>query len=535
MCSGVQMLTSQGCCCKGTLNVSLSASWITDLLLGKSLKSSLSQNSHLRQWVHGICLVINWAPAVVWHSVNWVMVTAPESLPSTLQTKIQQGWEDNEEAWAGAGFPDLALHFGLEVCLKGRGATANTTGHCCAVKGRFWGSFSREAKTDEVPSMSSLSKEICGPLGLGAAVCCKGLLCTVLFQDFPVWRKVTVWLTSTILNPWGSIAWWQGRNKTTTDTWGTSQSLTAALWSWLCKSGSDLGKALLQGTDVATVSVTLGQVAGAHPALIRLTLVLVTHEGHRKKPRERRCTDGLLRWRRVWREQELWIVLKEATARWGSVKSFHRWIVTLLGGVSRLTGSHRTQLPFFFSIRSKAGLRVYGCFFLTYSQGFQTNPNFLFLPFHRQLFLLILLQESNVSGNGWWGWLVSAWTLLSVSQTYTEWTVKIPAKPARKLWKSRDPLIYTRYKPYYCPRALSAVLHEHSALILPLLGRRLCLYKKIPCKEMQNSFNIVLALKTTRKNQGLYSRITPCSQPWSHFCAMDRYMHVSPYPVAGLF
>lgn len=106
MCSGVQMLTSQGCCCRGTLNVSLSASWIADLLLGKSPKSSLSQNSHLRQWVHGICLVINWAPAVVWHSVNWVMVTAPESLPSTLETKIQQGWEDNEAAWAGAGFPD---------------------------------------------------------------------------------------------------------------------------------------------------------------------------------------------------------------------------------------------------------------------------------------------------------------------------------------------------------------------------------------------------------------------------------------------
>lgn len=160
----------------------------------------------------------------------------------------------------------------------------------------------------------------------------------------------------------------------------------------LQSSGSDLGKALLQGTDVATMSVTLGQVAGAHPALTRLTLVLVTREGHRKKPRETRCTDGLLRWRRVWREQ-LWIVPKEATARWGSVKSFHRLSVTLLGGVSRLTGSHRTQLPFFFSIRSKAGLRVDGCFFLTYSQGFQTNPNILFLPFHRQLSLLILFAR----------------------------------------------------------------------------------------------------------------------------------------------
>lgn len=205
MCSGVQMLTSQGCCCKGTLNVSLSASWITDLLLGKSPKSSLSQNSHLRQQTHGSCLVINQAPAVVWHSVNWVMVTAPESLPSTLETKTQQGWEDNEAAWAGAGLPDLALHFGLKVFLKGRGTTANTTGHCCAVKGRlqcelllarsFIVLFSREAKTDKVLSMSALSKEICGPLGLGPAVCWKGLLCTVLFQDFPVWRKVTVWLS----------------------------------------------------------------------------------------------------------------------------------------------------------------------------------------------------------------------------------------------------------------------------------------------------------------------------------------------------
>lgn len=138
MCSGVQMLTSQGWCCKGTLNVSLSASWITDLLLGKSPKSSLSQNSHLRQWAHGSCLIINWAPAVVWHSVNWVMVTAPESLPSTPETKTQQGWEDNEAAWAGAGLPDLALHFGLKMFLKGRGSTANTTGHYCAVKGRFW-------------------------------------------------------------------------------------------------------------------------------------------------------------------------------------------------------------------------------------------------------------------------------------------------------------------------------------------------------------------------------------------------------------
>lgn len=201
MCSGVQMLTSQGCCCKGTLNVSLSASWITDLLLGKSPKSSLSQNSHLRQWAHGSCLVINWAPAVVWHSVNGVMVTAPESLPSTLETKTQQGWEDNEAAWAGAGLSELALHFGLKVFVKGRGATASTTGHCCAVRGRFqcelWLTcsftvlFSREAKTDEVPSMSSLSKEICVPLRLGAAVCWKGLLCTVLFQDFPVWGKVT--------------------------------------------------------------------------------------------------------------------------------------------------------------------------------------------------------------------------------------------------------------------------------------------------------------------------------------------------------
>lgn len=40
-------------------------------------------------------------------------------------------------------------------------------------------------------------------------------------------------------------------------------------------------------------------------------MVLVTHEGQGEKPRERGCTDDLLRWRRVWREQELWIVPKE--------------------------------------------------------------------------------------------------------------------------------------------------------------------------------------------------------------------------------
>lgn len=47
-------------------------------------------------------------------------------------------------------------------------------------------------------------------------------------------------------------------------------------------------------------------------------MVLVTHEGQGEKPRERRGTDGLVRWKGVWREQELWFVPKEATARWGS-------------------------------------------------------------------------------------------------------------------------------------------------------------------------------------------------------------------------
>lgn len=130
---------------------------------------------------------------------------------------------------------------------------------------------------------------------------------------------------------------------------------------------------------MATMSVTLGQVAGAHPALTRLTLVLVTREGHRKKPRETRCTDGLLRWRRVWREQELWIVPKEATARWGSVKSFHRLSVTLLGGVSRLTGSHRTQLPFFFFYQEQGRSKSGWMFLPDIFPGISDKPKF-FVP-----------------------------------------------------------------------------------------------------------------------------------------------------------
>lgn len=63
-----------------------------------------------------------------------------------------------------------------------------------------------------------------------------------------------------------------------------------------------------------------GLSAGAHPALIEPhSVVLVTHEDQGEKPRERRGTDGLVRWKGVWREQELWFVPKEATARWGSV------------------------------------------------------------------------------------------------------------------------------------------------------------------------------------------------------------------------
>lgn len=68
----------------------------------------------------------------------------------------------------------------------------------------------------------------------------------------------------------------------------------------------------MQGTGIATTSITLSQVAGAHPAHIKAdSMVLVTHGGQKEKPGELRDTDGLVRRRRVWREPELWFVPKE--------------------------------------------------------------------------------------------------------------------------------------------------------------------------------------------------------------------------------
>lgn len=195
--------------------------------------------------------------------------------------------------------------------------------------------------------MSSPSKEICGPRGLGAAVCWKGVLCTVLFQDFPVWGQVTVWLTfSRILNPWGSIAWWQGQYQPVPN----CSSLILAVqvtWQWSGESSPARNRRGHRVTNTGSSSRSTSCPHQAH------SLVLVTHEGQGERPRERRCTGELLRWRRVWREQELWIVPKEGgavfppAARWGNVKSFHRWTVTLLGEVSRLTQQPQNPALFF--------------------------------------------------------------------------------------------------------------------------------------------------------------------------------------------
>ena len=111
------------------------------------------------------------------------MVTAPESSPSTLERlnkaeKIMRQQEQELGSWTWH-------HTFFSRCLlRGREATANNTGLCSHVKGRFWcellltGSFivlfSREARTDEVSAMSSPSGDVCGPTGLGAAGCWRG-------------------------------------------------------------------------------------------------------------------------------------------------------------------------------------------------------------------------------------------------------------------------------------------------------------------------------------------------------------------------
>lgn len=149
--------------------------------------------------------------------------------------------------------------------------------------------FSREAKIEEVPSMSSLSKEICGLLGLGAAVCWKWLLCTVLLQDFPVWGKVSVWLTlPKILNLWGSIAWWQDQYQPVLN----CNSLILAVQvtgQWSGENSPARNRCGHRVTNSGSRGRSTSCPYQAHP------VVLVTHQGQGEKPRERRCTGGLLR------------------------------------------------------------------------------------------------------------------------------------------------------------------------------------------------------------------------------------------------
>lgn len=82
------------------------------------------------------------------------------------------------------------------------------------------------------------------------------------------------------------------------------------------------------------MSVTLGQVAGAHPAHIKAyCMVLVTRGGQEEKPEGLRGTNGLVRRRRIWRATEY------------------------CGGVSRLTRQPPSLTPLFFpAIKSIAGL-----------------------------------------------------------------------------------------------------------------------------------------------------------------------------------
>lgn len=55
-----------------------------------------------------------------------------------------------------------------------------------------------------------------------------------------------------------------------------------------------------------------GSSAGAHPAPTKAdSMVLGTRGGQEEKPGGHGVTDGLVRRRRVWREQELWFVPKE--------------------------------------------------------------------------------------------------------------------------------------------------------------------------------------------------------------------------------
>lgn len=71
-------------------------------------------------------------------------------------------------------------------------------------------------------------------------------------------------------------------------------------------------------------------------------MVLVTHGSLEEKPGEVRGTNRLVR-EKVWREQELWFAAKESKA--GGGQCFHRYIVTLLWGVGKLTRLPHSPTP----------------------------------------------------------------------------------------------------------------------------------------------------------------------------------------------
>lgn len=96
------------------------------------------------------------------------------------------------------------------------------------------------------------------------------------------------------------------------------------------------------------MSVTLSQVAGAHPAHTEAdSMAPVTHGGQEEKPGGLRGTDGLGRRRRVWTERELWFVPKERQG--GEVLSvFTGKLLPCRGGVSRLTRKPHSPAPLYF-------------------------------------------------------------------------------------------------------------------------------------------------------------------------------------------
>lgn len=104
------------------------------------------------------------------------------------------------------------------------------------------------------------------------------------------------------------------------------------------------------------MSATLGQVARAHPAHSKAdSMMLVTHGGQEEQPGGLRGTDGLVRRRRVWREQELWFWTKE---RQGAevLSVFTGKLLPCCGVVSKLKRQPYSPTPLFCAIKSTAGL-----------------------------------------------------------------------------------------------------------------------------------------------------------------------------------